>query len=52
MAALSVNDTVSKRPRNPDAEKAVRNVLSEWKTNFVSDACHAAKVTVAGAVTR
>jgi len=37
-----MNDTVPKRLRNPDAEKAIRCVLSEWKTDFVSDACHAA----------
>jgi hypothetical protein len=42
MTVLSMSDTVPKRPRNPDAEKAIRSVLSEWKTNFVSDACHAA----------
>jgi hypothetical protein len=28
--------------RNPDAEIALRKVLSEWKSDFVADACYAA----------
>ena len=42
MTALSMSDTLPKRPRNPDTEKAIRSVLSEWRTDFVTDACHAA----------
>src|SRR6266436_6703213 len=43
MTALSTASAeVTPARRNPDAEIAIRKVLSEWKSDFVNDACSAA----------
>jgi hypothetical protein len=44
MTALSTPSTqvTTARRRNPEAEIAIRKVLSEWKSVSVTDACHAA----------